>query len=114
MKNFFKKVIAFSFSSRILILAALVIFAGSCKKDTQLPTSMSKAIKLPGEIPLSNFGSIKGYTTPVSRDATYRLINTAGQIFTGKINADGSFMVENLPAGILTRPSTPFSIGVPI
>ena len=86
--------------SRLLLLTGLFLFVSSCSKDTQLPANSTKAVVLPKEPPINNYGSLKGFTTPVSLDAKFVLDNHQGITYSGKINENGGFAMEGILEGV--------------
>jgi hypothetical protein len=98
MKKIFSRGIGYSFYGWMLIMM-VAFFMVTCSKDNSLTGNYAKAVVLPGEPPVAAVGSIKGYTYPVSQNASFKIFNEEGASFACTINKDGSFLLENIPEG---------------
>lgn len=99
MKTLFARGIGYTLLSKALIFLAAFLLLVSCHKDEIQVPNYTKAVKLPSEPPVYSMGSIKGYTYPVSQEASLKIINEDGASFSGNLNKDGTFMLENIPVG---------------
>ena len=89
--------------TRTLFIAFFLVLVG-CSRDTSLPLpGYAKSTVLPSEFPVPNNGAIKGFVTPVPSIANFKVYNEEeGYSSAGKVNSDGSFMMENIPQGVYT------------
>ena len=99
MKTLFSRGTGYELLSKILIFLAVFFLVASCQKEQNLPANYAKAVKLPGEPPAYPMGSIKGFTYPVSQEANMKIYNEGGASFSCSVNIDGTFLMENIPAG---------------
>lgn len=99
MKTLFARGTRFSLLSKALIFIAAFLLLVSCHKDEIQAPNYTKAVKLPSEPPVYSLGAIKGYTYPVSQEASLKIFNEDGASFSGNLNKDGTFLLENIPEG---------------
>ncbi len=98
MKTIFSSGTGYTFTSRILFIIA-AFFLVACSKDNSLTANYTKAVALPAEPPVAAVGAIKGYTYPVSQNASFKIFNEEGASYSSTVNKDGSFLLENIPEG---------------
>lgn len=99
MKTLFARGTGYDLLSKMVIFLAAFLPLASCQKEVNLPANYAKAVKLPGEPPAYPMGSVKGFTYPVSQEASLKIYNEDGASFSGSVNKDGTFLLENIPAG---------------
>ncbi len=88
---------------RLLVLLAAFLLLGGCSKDNQLANSNYMARdKNTSEVPIFNYGSIKGIMEPVPIMASVKVFNENGFSTSGTVYANGTFNIENLPGDVYT------------
>ncbi len=84
---------------RALLFASLLLMFTACSKDSNLPVTYTKAVKLPSEPPVPLYGAIKGIVNPIPQVAQYSLANEEFNM-SNKVNQDGTFYMDNIPQGV--------------